>query len=206
MNKVLFISYVTKETVYELISTEYLLPSLKKWGLNYHIEGIDNEHSWQLNTAQKPKVLLDVMTKYKDVYDTFIYLDADSRIQQYPELFFSLDKSIDIGYHKLDWSTWYGHKDSQVKELLTGTMVLRYNDKVVNLLQEWYHESMVTKIWEQKCLEYILNKKELLFNIVELPLEYCFITSRPGGLPPLVACNPVIEHYQASRLYKKEIK
>lgn len=193
----IYISYFTQTTVYEGVMNEYLLPSLKKWNLKYDIQGIKNKGNWSLNTALKPKFILDMLNKHNE---DVIFLDADATIEQFPNLFNNIPKEFDIACHFLNWQTWY--KKSNKKELLSGTMLLRNNDKVKTLCKEWYEKSINTTRWEQLVLADILEKNESI-KIYELPLSYCYIKNLPNGNTPYVKCDPVILHHQVGRLYKR---
>ncbi len=93
------ISYFTKNTPYEEVMKTHLLASLKKYKLNYDIEGIDDLGSWQKNTHYKAEFIKKMLLKHKC---PVIFLDADATIEQYPKLFNGL-MDYDISYHSLDW-------------------------------------------------------------------------------------------------------
>jgi len=114
-------------------------------------------------------------------------------------LFQSL-KNYDIAIHYLDWKTWYGHGNK--KELLGGTMYFNYNKKVLNLIEKWIKEQEKSKQFAQRVFQKLLeNEKDL--KIYNLPLEYCYIKTRPGNKSPLIKLDPIILQHQTSRKYKK---
>lgn len=191
------------EGVYELEFSTHLLPSLQKFNIPHHIEVIDSKGSWLKNVAQKPGAIYNAMEKYpsKDI----VCLDVDSEILYYPELFDNISEEYDIAVHTLDWNTWY-RNNSNVKELLSGTIFLRNNKKVKKLVEDWFFEANNTDIWEQKVLAQLLEKRSDI-KIYNLPLEYCYIASLPDGQEPHIKLdNIVIKHFNVSRKYKRKIK
>lgn len=196
----IYISYFTQGTVYEEVMNELLLPSLKKWKLKYDIQGIKNKGSWSLNTAMKSKFIIDMLNKHND---DVIFLDADATIEQKPILFNNISKKFDIACHYLDWGTWY--KKTNKKELLSGTILLRNNNKVKKLCKEWHENAINNSRWEQLILADILKERKDI-KVYELPLSYCYIKSLPNGKDPFVKLNPVILHHQVGRKYKRNIQ
>lgn len=204
-------SFCTEMTNYQTIVKEYLIKSIAKvekdteykLPIPYIIKTIENTGNWKDNVAKKPRVILDILYEIKT---PLVFLDADCKIEQYPILFDQIDSSYDIAFHMLDWSTWYGYKDSTVKELLSGTLWLNNNDKIKELCKEWYSESLKQSIWEQRVLSSLINKYNV--KVFELPLEYCYIDSLPNGNVPLVKCDNavVIRHFNLSRVMKKLLK
>ncbi len=206
MDKFIIVSYATENTPYEEVYESYLKESINKINptiYNFHAK-VPSLGNWYKNTAYKGKFVLDCLNEFKDSFEMIVLLDVDAKILQYPKLFEEIPQEYDIGCHFLDWKTWYGQKDSKVKELLTGTMFFRNNPNVRALCEDWYNTSNKTSEWEQKVLQDILPKHNI--KVYELPLDYCYINSRPRELPPLVKIeNPVIVHYQKSRELKRRI-
>ena len=195
----IFISYYTPQ--YKEIAFNNLIPSLAKYNLINFVEQVNNLGNWYKNTAYKALFI----KKYLEIQENneIVWIDVDATIEQYPVLFFNIPKEYDIAFHYLDWNTWYGYKN-HIKELLTVTMFFRKNEKIINLCDEWYSEAFKTNEWEQKVLQRIIPKYNL--KIYELPIEYCYMKTRPRNQTPLVKCEPVIIHHQASREMKKKIK
>lgn len=194
-----FISYFTKG-IYEEVMNTHLLPSLKKWNLDYDIEEIDDLKSWKANTDYKPTHLLKMLKKYKQ---DICFLDADATIEKYPELLFNIPKEYDIAVHQLDWyKFWRKQGGHSQRELLSGTMVWRNNEKTYNLLYQYIQKCAQG----QKCLEQKILSRLLLDNpqykIYDLPAEYCCIINRDGSIPEHYVKEPIILHHQASRKHK----
>lgn len=198
----IFISYYTIG-VYEKVINDLLLPSLKRWGLTYDIVGIKDLGSWQLNTGLKCQVIRDMLLQHKE---DICFLDADATIEQYPKLLFHIPDEFDIAIHMLDWQLFWRNKigESQ-RELLSGTMVVKYKESTIKLLDEWVVAVKLHKsVKEQKVLEKLLleNKKYKLFD---LPPNYCAIKKFDGTIPEYIG-KPVILHHQISRKYKNRRK
>lgn len=202
------VSYYTCDTPYENVAEEYLIPSLEKmkkeaiYNFNYNVKPIQNQGSWYKNTSYKAKFIKEELEKD---YISVCWVDCDATIEKYPSLFEELDSSdYDIAFHTLAWESWYGYVGNKEKELLTGTMWFKKNDKVLALCQEWFDVASKTQQWEQKVLASIIGKYDL--KIYPLPVEYCYINTLPGGKKPLISDkNVVIRHYQSSRIYKKKV-
>jgi len=195
-------SFYTQDSVYKDVLNKYLIASLNKLNKRIPFEAIEAEnfHHWGKNVAQKPLIISQLLD---EGLDNIVFLDADATVEQYPQLFHEIPNEYDIAFHYLDWDTWY-QNNSHVKELLTGTMYFRNNEKVRKLCAEWYAKAEDGSEWEQQILEKIIKKYDL--KIYELPLEYIYIKTLPQGIEPNVKIeNPVIIHHQVSRQLKKGI-
>lgn len=197
-------AFVTADTPYELVLSTQLLPSLDKIGLKYHIEVVENKGSWIKNVAQKPLTILHVMEEYASY--NIVSLDADCEVCSFPKLFREIPEEYDLALHTLDWDSWYNYTN-HVKEVLSGTMWIRNNDKMKAFVKEWYVRAETAGIWEQKILSQLLEERKDDIKIFPLPLEYCYIATLPDGKEPNIKIeNPVIIHFQASRKLKKQLK
>ena len=193
-----YVSFATKNTPYEKIVKEFLIPSLEKWKLSYDIDFIENRGSWTENIYYKPEFLYKMLIKYKA---PIVSLDADAIIEKYPSFFENLPIETDIAAHLLDWNSWY-NKPSNRKELLGGTLYLNYNDKVLKLLEEWIAIQKTEKGFPQRILHQLLESFKDI-NFYELPLSYCYIKTLPNGKEPFVKLDPVISQHQCSRKHKR---
>ena len=197
-------AFITKDTPYEEVLNTYLIPSCKRLNLSYTITYVKNTGNWLKNVALKPKVILDILNA--SVNDV-IFLDADSEIKSYPTLLYNMPKWADLAYYSLDWGSWYGHTPGK-KEVLSGTLFLKNTPMVRNMVKNWAETALISNKWEQKVLEDLILplKKEGVLKVYELPIEYCYIISRPGNKPPLVKVdNPIIVHHQISRQLKNKL-
>lgn len=202
MNHTIFIAYYTPE--YEETAKEYLIPSLRKFHLNFDVKAVPSLGSWYKNTAFKAKFVLDYLDYPFNV--SVVLLDVDARIIKKPILFDQIPLNYDIALHYLDWNIHYGYNQNPpTKELLSGTIMLRNKPEVISLCKEWYKKANEGHVWEQKVLSNIIDERNDI-EVYKLPREYCFPTTLPrGGVPP-VPCDAVISHYQASRKFKRLIK
>jgi hypothetical protein len=199
---VIFISYYTVG-VYEEVMKKYLLPSLQKWNLKYDIAETEDLGNWQANTGFKCKFIKEMLLKYKK---DICFLDADATIESYPDLLFKIPEEYDIAIHLLDWMLfWRNNAGQEQRELLSGTMIVKYNEKAFKLLDEWIKQVEIQKtVKEQKVLEKIvLNNPK--YNMYDLPPAYCAIKKFDGSIPEYVG-KPIILHHQMSRLYRNKKK
>lgn len=203
MSKFLITSYYTENTPYEFVFRSYLGASLSQYDkIPVYIEKIATKGSWLQNTAYKPQLCLNALEKFPDL--NVVFLDSDATILTYPKLFEEIPEEYDIALHYLDWASWYKNGTS-VKEALSGTLWLRNNEKIKELVKEWLSRSTSSKLWEQKCLAQILESRKDI-KIYNLPLDYCFINTLPNGNKPFVSSeNAVILHHQASRRYRRQV-
>jgi len=177
----------------------HLVPSLKKWKLDYEIEAIENLGSWYLNTGYKPMHILKMLKKHKQ---DVCFLDSDAVIVKFPGLLFEVSDDYDLACHMLDWHLhWRGISGQSKRELLSGTMVWKYKPNVLSLLERYVDECRKRpNVWEQKILQGILEKTNE-YRIYELPADYCAVVNHNYQIPAYIK-NPVIVHWQKSRNYK----
>ena len=181
----IFIAYFTIDTPYKQEADE-LIATLKKFNLQYKVYGIPNQGSWQKNTQHKPKVLKKAL---EDHTESIVYVDADARIQANPVLLETLE-DFDLGVH---------FKDNI--ELLSGTIFINNNNIMKQIVDEWIVECVSSpQIWDQRCLAVVIKRHPEL-KIYKLPAAYCqiFDSMAHNGAP-------VIEHFQASRRHKMEVR
>lgn len=205
MNKINFGYFYSAGSPYKEISKQYLVNSLDKLNIsNIYCEQTQNFGSWSRNVAEKPLAVLNILKKI-DYGECLIFLDADSEVLSYPVLFEEIPEEFDLAAHYLSWEDWYGYKGNTTKEFLSGTLFIRKNIRTVTICEEWHKRAILTSEWEQKILGELIEESKV--KVFHLPIEYCWIKSRPGGLPPLVKCDsPVILHHQLSRELKRSIK
>ena len=196
------ISWYTKQTEYDSIMRNYLIPSLQKLNIPYKIYPVDSIGNWQQNTNLKPLV---IETAFQDLDTDLLIVDADAKIYQYPKLLEEIPEEYDMAIFYLDWDEWY-HNGSKQKELCSGTLYIRNKPICQALIRWWIKICSSHNLTDQKAL-----KKALLafpnIKIYKLPYEYCWINSLPSGDKPFVERpkEVVVEHFQVSRKIKRRI-
>ncbi len=187
------VSFYTLGTGYEK-EAKRLIRELHLFGFEHDIQGIPSFGSWQANTQYKAKFIAGMMEKYPS--HNILWLDVDSSIYQYPEVFDDAD--FDLGVHRIDWSKYGSRRDHQ---LANAVIYLKNTLMVREFVQEWIklNESSPDRI-EMQTMAEVLDKWESELNFYNLPASYCQIFD-------LMASEgyPVIEQRQASRQYRNKV-
>lgn len=186
MGKYIVVAYYTENTDYADEVT-HLIASLKKFQLPMDIVGIPHQGSWLANTQYKAYFIKQMLIRHypKDI----LYLDADARVQKYPELFDNID--FDIGAMYLN-----------NEEMLGGTLYFANNAKVSAIVEKWVAVSLEhPQMWDKTILQHIIQVEAAKLGIIVrmLPTSYSHIFDWKG------LEEPVIEHFQANRRFKKKI-
>ena len=187
---------------------EYLERSLVLLGLNHTIIKVPKVKSpnhtddWRANTDLKPSVVKQLLTITKQ---DFVLLDADCRVNVYPELFDRIPQQYDMAVFYLDRAKWYQIGNAG-KELCSGTLYFRNRPIVWEVVQKWQDAVKTAKVVEQTVLEQIIAENRKI-KVYPLPAEYCWISTLPDGKPPHQKPDGpiVIEHFQASRQHRKSL-
>ncbi len=195
----IYISYYTKNTPYEKVMYTRLIPSLQKFSLKHDIEAIEDRGNWQANTHYKAEFIKKMLLKHKEAV---VFLDSDATIEKYPALFTQMT-DYDISYHELDWNLQWRGYPGEKREILSGTLYLNYNEKVLRFLDDWIDENNRSIQWEQKNMAKVLEKWKNRLQIYPLPPEYITIILFNGKVPKHIE-DPVIIHWQASRQFKRK--
>lgn len=189
MNDWIIVSYYTLGTLYEDLA-KHFIESLKKYKILHYVEGVPNLNDWHKNTNYKPSFLLNMLEKFPD--KNVIWVDCDAEFLRYPMLFSSLD--CDVAAHEFDRGLYQRRRKDWPKELLSGTVFLRNNERVRNLVEKWKQECKKNpQVWDQKSFEKVLNG-----DYHRLSAAYCQIHRVMRAVK-----DPVIVHYQASRRVRK---
>ena len=131
-NNPILISYYTGDQYYERCSNN-LKKSCDNLGIPIVIENIRSLGSYWKNTLQKPSFILKKMEEFKkDV----IWIDVDTKINQYPECFKKWNSDIILATHT---GNLHGIKASPIG--------IKYNEASISFLKEW----------EKICLDRINN-------------------------------------------------
>jgi hypothetical protein len=189
------VSHYTKNTGYEK-EVENLIASLEQWKLRYDIEAIDSLGSWRLNSNYCSENVLRMMMRYP--HNDILRVDADARFQRFPSLFMTdaFSDEVDVAAHV---HTFKWHEN----ELLGGTLFFRNTHPVRFLVCEWVELCMKLRRGDRPgdlLQEMLEGKFKDKVRFGELPAQYCQIFDIMKDFP-----NPVIEHFQASRRFKKKV-
>ena len=195
--KFLVIAYFTKDTSYQNLA-QTLENSLKTLNLDYYIEGIEDQGSWEKNTHYKAYFIKRCLEEYKQ---DLLYVDVDAIFRSYPILIDELIESeYEIGYRTEEFR-W--RKD----EALSGTVYLKNCERIKDMANDWISineskpaERMKPETWEQKNLQTSVRSNNISYY--NFPPEYTFITDTHRQMFPGVI--PIIEHFQESRNYFKK--
>ena len=191
MNKFIVVSYYTKKTGYQREAVR-LEQSLMKHGIPYHIAAVPNLGSWLKNTHLKAVFMKNILEKFFGV--DIVWTDADSIFHSYPKLFDTID--CDIALHFRNWR-------SNPNELLIGTIYHRNNEKVRNLINDWIRFNKKNPLRRaQLNFESVFKRHKKNLKYEALPMEYCCIFDDEKRK----FCDPVIEHFQASRKYRQAVE
>ena len=181
------VAYYTEDTLYEKCA-ETFKDTCVQFRVPHYVEQVPNLGTWYKNTAYKPVFLQKMLKKFPA--SNIVYVDVDAVFYSYPILFDDLD--CDIGVYVYDHNKHNSRKKG--KEVLSGTIFLKNCLATAEILKQWEEECVRSpKVWDQKSLQQILGGR-----FYTLPGEYCKIFDRM-----LWIIHPVIEHYQASRMVRK---
>ncbi len=193
------ISYYTHGTPY-VGEVDGFTDSVRRFGLECDVEGIDSLGSWDANTYYKAAFIRRKMAKYPG--RSLLWMDIDARMWQYPELLDDAD--MDVGIHIVNWAD-YGRRPGRGPELLSGTIYIKNNETTHAFVEEWITcntDKVDQSRFEQFNLQSVLDqggwRSKLRFR--ELPASYCQIYDTMAG-----AGEPVIEHFQKSRKCRRTL-
>ncbi len=189
------VSFYTTGTGYEKEANR-LMEELHLFGFEYDVEGILSFGSWQKNTQYKAKFIAGMMEKYprRDI----LWLDVDSSIYQYPDLFDNAN--FDLGVHEIDWAK-YTHGARKDKQLANAVIYLKNIDPVRRFVQDWIalNEKCSGRI-EMVTMADVLSRWKDKLNFRNIPASYCQIFDSMA-----LEGYPVIEQRQASRRYRIDV-
>jgi hypothetical protein len=169
---------------------ERLIPSVEALGLPHDIREMSNTGSWITNNAACQKFLLQMHDSFPDV--DFLYIDVDGVVRSDPWPMLR-ELQCDVGAYYLDGT-----------ELLSGTLYLPATKMRRYLLTKWITLNEIQpNIWDQKHLQHIVSTDSSI-RCARLPAEYCCIFDLQRKRTPHIV--PVVEHFQASRRYKRSVK
>ena len=176
------VSYYTLDEIYSE-EIKRLVQSLKKFKLNYYIEGISPLGDWKTCTDYKATFIKRAIER---IPTPIVFIDADGEVVSYPKLFDTLDCDI---------AAFINH----INSLLSGTLYIANTAKTKKLIDRWIDKNAANTslIFEQRILHGVIKThKNIVFK--KLPIGYCQIHNYKFRDD-----NPTIIHWQASRRTKK---
>lgn len=186
MNRGLIVACYT-EGDYEREAHERLIPSLERLDLPHDVRKVESRGSWVANGFACQIFLQGICKEYPDT--NILFLDVDAVVHFDPWKLLSTI-SCDVAAHLY-----------RGRELLTGTLYLPFESRRDELLTKWIAKNeRYPHEWDQRNLQRLLNQ-DRTFRFVSLPAEYCCIFDTQRKLTPSIV--PVIEHFQASRKYRR---
>jgi hypothetical protein len=192
----LVVSYYTLDTLYQM-EVRNLIASCEKWGLECSIDGISSLGSWELNCGYKPFFILQKLIEFKR---PVLWVDADGVFVSQPEVIeaFSADLSVRINEEC---------PQNHISKVISSTVYVNWTEQGTQLLRLWAEECYAqlsktpkeTEYWDQEGLRDVIFSGKHEGKIAPLPYRYAKIFDQKMDE------KPVIEHFQASRRYKKII-
>lgn len=176
-------AYFTEKTPYENLAKEFE-ENCKQFGVETFIKGYESRHSWVRNCGIKPEFIAHC---FKHLTTDIVYIDVDGRIRKYPELFDRIN--ADMAAHLY-----------RGQELLSGTLFFKNNTTSGRMVHDWVtRQKARPDDFDQHNLHFVVRDWGTSLKFLDLPPEYTKIFDYPMG-------DPVIEHFQASRKFKGEIR
>lgn len=194
------ISFYTANTPYQK-EVENLKASCKQHGIILDAEAVESFGTWELNCAYKPFFILKKLNEYKQ---PLLWVDADGVFNSPPEWITAFDADIAVRINQ-------ELPSSHPSKVISSTIFVKYNPQTIECLNAWTKESArllldpyrKEEFWDQISLRNVILAKECKAKVASMPVAYTKIFDHPEDC--LLVEKPVIEHYQASRRFKKII-
>lgn len=183
------VSYYTAGTGYEQVA-KALKTSLVDLGIEHDIEPIESLGSWQANTQHKPAFLKKMLKRHWP--KAVVWVDADAVVRRAPVLFGEIEADLGVCFRR-------------EQELLSGTLYFENNLASMQILNDWIVENLENPdLWDQVNLAAVVSRREETsgLRVFRLPYAYCRIFDAPD----MGVGEAVIEHFQASRRFKEEVR
>ncbi len=198
LDNLMVVGYYTVNTPYEE-EAKNLIRSLNKLSVNHDISGVKTLGNWQANTRFKAGFMLDMLNKWPN--HRLLYVDVDAVVHRMPDLFKNYSCDIAVRWQDFRW---------RKNECLSGTIYMENNERTKRICELWRDinvtEGNKSNRMEQWNLDTVINqmkKEDPNFTYKNLPPEYTMIFDSMRGMYPNIV--PVIEHFQASRRFKKDV-
>jgi len=188
------ITFYTTGTGYEL-EVEKLLASAGVLGLPVVAYAYQSKGSWRANLNYKSECILRAMDEFPG--QDIVFVDADAVIRSWPSIFDDLSRvrGHDLAAHYFQW------RATSPLELLTGTLWVANTERGRAVVTEWDRMARAhPEIRHQRCLQTVVENGGGV-RVAMLPLEYTCIYDAPARRGKVA----VIEHFQASRKYRRQV-
>lgn len=195
MSNPLIISYYTEETPY-LFEALSLLQSCRTLEIEAEIVGVPARKSWAHNCAIKPFFIKDKLHEHKR---PLFWIDADAHFLQKPD--FTEMLLWDMGVRAFK-------RMAHIRRFryVSGSLFFNYNARTMAFLDAWCAlcSEALKEEEDPVCLDQStladLIESEMEISIYPLPIAYAKIFDLDADL--IAAEDVIVEHHQASRLYK----
>lgn len=182
VDKFFVVSGYTINTPYEK-EVETLKKTLKKFRISTdHIVSYENKGSWEKNCQEKAKI---IKQKLKELKKPIVWLDADSELFAYPNLFNDIKEEVAFNSYNLG---------------LNGCVLyFKPTEKVFELIEKWIEKNNKNPkefFGDQTHLKEVIKENNISYY--ELPNSYCKIDFFPSD-------KKIIGQNQASRRFKSLI-
>lgn len=188
------VSLFTSGTGYEQEAGK-LRASLDALGIDHYVFAYPSVGSWRGNLNYKSASILEAFDRFPD--KDIVFIDADAVVRSYPTRF---DELSECGVYDMA-AHFFEQSRVERGELLSGTLWFANNDAARRLVREWDEYGRRNPgTRHQKCLQAVLKASGDRVRVYRLPLEYTCIFDHPARRGK----EAVIEHFQASRRYRKQ--
>lgn len=187
------ISFYTENTGYA-VEIKKLEASLVALGIPYHFFPTQPTGTWRGNLNSKSLVIMNAFDIFPN--DDIVFIDSDAIVRSWPYLFDELSekKAYDIAAHFFNYSF-------ERDELLSGTLWIANQPAGWRIVHKWHAKGLSNpEIRHQKCLKLTLQELPDA-KVFRLPLEYTCIFDHPARRGK----TAVIEHFQASRRFRRQV-
>lgn len=190
------ISFYTVNTPYEQ-EVMRLINSCERLDLEHCIEGRESKRSWEENCGVKPFYILEKLNQLKR---PILWVDADGAFLKMPS--FDQFASFDFSVRIVDFLP-----KSHREKVISNTVFVNYTPQGLSIVERWgksFQRKLKNdpKIWDQEVLRDIVLKEKNA-KILPMPLAYSKIYDLDAHR--IEQEKVIIEHYQASRLFKNFI-
>lgn len=185
------VAHYTLRTGYEK-EVQNLIRSLMSLGLEFDVVPIKSLGSWRANSNYSVQLIEEMLKKYPN--RSILKTDADAVFRRVPDLFVKDDFDYDFA------CVWHSFKYKK-NELLGGTLYFANTEPAKELVRLWKIKCVAApRARNPELLDKAVKEMGTKLRVRNLPPRYCKIFDTMRKIK-----NPVTEHYQASRRFKKII-